>query len=126
MRGVPHLGTLGGDAEVLTPMAMQAHVLPGQLTPLRSDVVTLRFEGALDALTVGELRRTIADVIAERPRKVTVDLGLVTLLDSSGVGAIVSLFKQLKAQGGEMRVVGAHGQPLAVLELLKLDALFGC
>ena len=111
---------------MVTSMGMQALVMAGHLTPLRSDVLTVRFEGALDALTVVDLRGVIAEVLAERPRSVTVDLGLVTLLDSSGVGAIVSLFKQLKAQGGDMQVVGAHGQPLAVLELLKLDAIFGC
>jgi len=80
----------------------------------------------LDALTVPELRDVIAEVLTERPEQVVVDLALVTLLDSSGVGAIVSLFKRLKAQGGAMRVVGAQGQPLAVLELLKLDAILGC
>jgi anti-sigma B factor antagonist len=104
---------------------MQAIALPGQPTPLRSDVVMVRFEGALDALTVGELRRMIVEVLAGRPRNVTVDLARVTLLDSSGVGAIVSLFKQLRAQGGKVRVIGAQGQPLAVLRLLKLDTIFG-
>ncbi len=86
----------------------------------------IRFEGALDALTVTDVRPTIDKVVAESPRKVTVDLDRVTLLDSSGVAAIVSLFKRLKAQGGQMRVVRAHDQPLAVLKLLKLDAVFGC
>jgi anti-sigma B factor antagonist len=109
---------------------MQAHVLTNSdLTPVRSDRsgrLTVRFEGALDALTVSDLREVIAEVLAERPNDVVVDLGLVTLLDSSGVGAIVSLFKRLNAQGGAMRLTGAHGQPLAVLELLKLDAIMGC
>ena len=115
---------------------MQAHVLPSSdLTSSRSvrsgrsdrpGTLTVRFEGALDALTVPELRDVIADVLTARPEQVVIDLALVTLLDSSGVGAIVSLFKRLKAQGGAMRVVGAHGQPLAVLELLKLDAILGC
>ena len=115
-------------------MGMQAHVRPGRLTPLSPFAFTapepreasLRFEGALDALTVGDVRAAIEKVIAERPKMVTVDLGGLTLLDSSGVGAIVSLFKRLKAQGGQMRVVGAIGQPLAVLKLLKLDGVFGC
>jgi anti-sigma B factor antagonist len=116
---------LGDEGGVVTSTCMQALALPGQPTSLRSDVVTVRFEGALDALTVGDLRRTIVEVLAGRPRNVTVDLGRVTLLDSSGVGAIVSLFKQLRAQGGKVRVVGAQGQPLAVLRLLKLDTIFG-
>jgi anti-sigma B factor antagonist len=47
------------------------------------------------------------------------------LIDSSGVGAIVSLFKRVKADGGKVVVVRAHDQPLAVLKLLKLDKVFG-
>lgn len=86
---------------------------------------SIRIEGALDALTVGRICPTIDAVVADRPRHVTVDLGLVTLLDSTGVGAIVSLFKRVTAQGGKVVVVHAHDQPLAVLKLLKLDAVFG-
>lgn len=85
----------------------------------------IRIEGALDALTVTDLRPTIDELAARCPRRVTVDLDLLTMLDSTGVGAIVSLFKRVKAQGGQMVVVHAHDQPLAVLKLLKLDAVFG-
>jgi anti-sigma B factor antagonist len=85
----------------------------------------IRFEGALDALTVRDVRPMIDALIAGHPQKVTLDLDLVTRIDSTGVGAIVSLFKRVKAQGGEVVVVHAHDQPLAVLQVLKLDAVFG-
>lgn len=86
---------------------------------------SIRFEGALDALTISDVRPMIDAVIAENPPKVTVDLDAVTRLDSTGVGAIVSLFRRVKANGGEVVVVHAHDQPLMVLKLLKLDAVFG-
>jgi anti-sigma B factor antagonist len=85
----------------------------------------LQIQGSLDALTVRDIRPIIDAVVAEHPRRVTVDIGELTLIDSSGVGAIVSLFKRVKADGGEVVVVGAHDQPLAVLKLLKLDRVFG-
>jgi anti-sigma B factor antagonist len=85
----------------------------------------LRIEGAFDARTVGEVRRAIQAVVARRPRRVTVDLERVPLIDSTAVGAIVSLWKQIRAQGGWVAVVGAHDQPLAVFEVLKLDAFLG-
>ncbi len=85
----------------------------------------LVIDGALDALTVRDIRPIIDDVVASRPRRVTVDLQGVNLLDSSGVGAIVSLFKRVKANGGNVVVIGAREQPLAVLKLLKLDGVFG-
>ncbi len=85
----------------------------------------LQIEGALDALTAADIRPIFDKVVAEKRRRVTIDIAGVTLLDSSGVGAIVSLYKRLKADGGQFVVVGAKDQPLAVLKLLKLDRVFG-
>jgi anti-sigma B factor antagonist len=85
----------------------------------------LAIDGALDALTVRDLRPIIDAVVADRPQRVTVDIEKLELIDSSGVGAIVSLFKRVKANGGSVVVVGAREQPLAVLKLLKLDAVLG-
>ncbi len=85
----------------------------------------LQIDGALDALTAREVRPIFDQVVADKPKKVTVDLEALTLIDSSGVGAIVSLFKRVKADGGQVVVVRAHDQPLAVLKLLKLDRIFG-
>jgi anti-sigma B factor antagonist len=111
---------------------MQGRVLPGKLTAAAVDPTSaergqssIRLEGALDALTVREVHPLIDAVVADKPRRVTVDLDLVTLLDSTGVGAIVSLWKRVKAQGGQVVVVRAHDQPLAVLKLLKLDTVLG-
>ena len=85
----------------------------------------LKVEGALDALTAVDVRPIFDQVVAEKPARVTIDLESLTLIDSSGVGAIVSLFKRVKADGGQVVVVHAHEQPLAVLKLLKLDRIFG-
>lgn len=87
--------------------------------------IRLRIVGALDALTVRDIRPIIDSVVADKPKRVAVELHELTLIDSSGVGAIVSLFKRVKADGGQVVVVGAHDQPLAVLKLLKLDRVFG-
>lgn len=95
---------------------------------IRTDLDTelrLQIDGALDALTARELRPIFDQVVADKPKLVTVDLESLTLIDSSGVGAIVSLFKRVKADGGKVVVVRAHDQPLAVLKLLKLDKVFG-
>jgi anti-sigma B factor antagonist len=89
------------------------------------DDTELRIEGALDALTVGEISTILDATVAEHPRYVTLDLDEVTILDSMGVGAIVSLWKRVKAQGGKVVVVHAHAQPLLVLKLLRLDVVFG-
>ncbi len=82
---------------------------------------TLRIEGELDANSVVELRPIIARIGEERPSQVLVDLSALRLIDSSGVGAIVALFKVVRAYGGTLDVVGVRDQPLAILRLLHLD-----
>lgn len=85
----------------------------------------LWFEGALDAATVHDIVPVLDGIVEEHPRLVIVDLDGVKMLDSRGVGAILSLWKRVKAQGGKVVVAHAHDQPLAVLRVLKLDGVFG-
>jgi anti-sigma B factor antagonist len=85
----------------------------------------LRIVGALDSLTVRDIKPIFDTLVADRPRRVLVDFSELTLIDSSGVGALVSLFKRVRVDGGQVVVVQAHGQPLAVLKLLKLDKVLG-
>ena len=89
------------------------------------DEPTLRIEGALDVHTAPEIRDIFDSVIASQPVRVTLDLEGLAAIDSSGVGAIVSLFKRLNEAGGRLVVRGVQGQPLAVCKLLKLDRVFG-
>ncbi|AKU98423.1 hypothetical protein AKJ09_05087 [Labilithrix luteola] len=85
----------------------------------------VRIHGALDARTVGAIGPVLQAVAAGHPHQVTVDFDEVSLLDSCGVAAIVSLWKRIKAQGGSVVIVRAHGQPLMVLKLLKLERVLG-
>jgi anti-sigma B factor antagonist len=86
--------------------------------------VVLHVEGALDAVSAPELRPALDAVVAERPRLVTFDLSRLELIDSSGVGAIVSVLKRVREAGGDVRVRGLRDQPLAIFQLLRLDRVF--
>ena len=91
----------------------------------REDESVLSIAGELDALSVQDLRPVIDEIAGGRPSRVCVDLSKLRLIDSSGVGAIVSLFKKVKAYEGSLAVVGVHDQPLAILRLLRLDRVLG-
>jgi len=97
------------------------------MTFSRSDAgeeTTLRIEGALDAVTAPELRPTLDALVSEKRPKVIVELSALRLIDSSGVGALVALYKRLRAQGGIVSVIGLKDQPLAIFKLLRLDRVF--
>lgn len=83
--------------------------------------MVLRIEGELDAVSVPELRNAIEQIVSAKATNVVVDLGGLRLIDSSGVGAIVSLYKRVRGYGGEASVRGLRDQPLAIFRLLRLD-----
>jgi anti-anti-sigma factor len=89
------------------------------------DESVLRIEGALDAMSVPSIRRTIDALVAEQRRRITLDLSDLRLIDSSGVGVIVALHKRAKAYGGSVQLSGLREQPLAIFRLLKLERVFG-
>ena len=84
-------------------------------------VIRLSIEGELDAVTVSDLRTEIDKLLMRQIGRVEVDLSQLRMLDSSGVGALVSLYKQVRARGGEVVVLGLRDQPLAIFRLLRLD-----
>jgi anti-sigma B factor antagonist len=85
----------------------------------------LRIEGVLDALTVPNIRKTLDALVAEKRKSITVDASSLRLIDSSGVGVIVSLYKRCREFGGTVRIRGLKEQPQAIFKLLRLDRVFG-
>ena len=88
------------------------------------DATTLRIRGELDALSAGELRPLLDKVVEDQRRDVTVDLSELRLVDSSGIGALVSLYKRVRAGGGRLLFCGVTAQPLVIFKLLRLDVVF--
>ncbi|MGA7744273.1 MAG: STAS domain-containing protein [Polyangia bacterium] len=84
-------------------------------------VATLRIEGELDAVSIPDVRPTIDALIAEHHPRIVVDLSRLRLIDSSGVGALVFLYKKAKEYGGVVTVQGLRDQPLSIFKLLRLD-----
>jgi anti-sigma B factor antagonist len=85
----------------------------------------LHVEGALDALSSPELRPTL-ELLAHNPgRNITIDLSELELIDSSGLGALISLYKHACANGCTVTFVGVADQPLVLFKLLRLDRAFG-
>jgi anti-sigma B factor antagonist len=84
-------------------------------------VPILRLKGRL---TLGEgskaLREAISGIAAEGHTYVLLDLGDVTYVDSSGLGALVAGYNSLKLKGG---AVGLFRVPKRVQDLLEMSGL---
>jgi anti-sigma B factor antagonist len=81
----------------------------------------IAIEGQLDAVSVSDLRAELDRLVETRPKSVEVDLSELRLIDSSGIGALVSLYKRVRQKGGNVVIVGVRDQPLAIFQLLQLD-----
>jgi anti-sigma B factor antagonist len=84
----------------------------------------LYIRGELDALSAADLRPLLDKVVEDHPPRVMVDLSELRLIDSSGIGALVSLYKRVRAAGGSVSFTGVTSQPLVIFKLLRLDVVF--
>jgi anti-sigma B factor antagonist len=80
----------------------------------------------IDFQVAGELRAALLDSIGAGQRNLVVDLGGVSFIDSSGLGAFVSAFKMLNTRNGNGDIRLANPQPPVVelLEIIRLNRVF--
>jgi anti-sigma B factor antagonist len=76
----------------------------------------------LDFENVGDFRRQMDEIVAEVNR-VVLDMGNLEFVDSSGLGAILSLLRRLSAEGGDLRIAGVSPTVAALLQLVRLDQI---
>jgi anti-sigma B factor antagonist len=92
-----------------------------QVSATPDGAVRVAIGGDLDSVTAPGLRKDVQALIGRRPPRLEVDLSQLQLIDSSGVGMVVSLYKAVRAYGGQITITGLRDQPLAIFRLLKLD-----
>jgi anti-sigma B factor antagonist len=90
----------------------------------RSGVLVVEVEGQLIVGNRQELKATIQTALDNGERKLLIDFGKTGYIDSSGLGALVSISKKVREQGGELRLAGLNEDLRSLFELTKLDTLF--
>lgn len=90
----------------------------------RGAVTILTLRGHLDALNAPNLKRETELLVDEGRTQVVFDMARLDLVDSSGVGAIVSLFKKVRTRQGDVKIAALAGQPREIFKLLRLDRAF--
>jgi len=88
------------------------------------DVLIVTVDGQLVVTNRQEFKQAILDAVAQGARLVVVDFATSGYIDSSGLGALVSLSRRLREAGGDLRLVGLNDDLRTLFELTRLDALF--
>ena len=79
-------------------------------------------------ITLGEgsvvLRDTIKDLLGKGQKKILLNLGDVSYIDSSGIGELVSAFTSVRNQGGELKLLHLTKKVHDLLQITKLYTVF--
>ena len=79
-------------------------------------------------ITLGEgssaLRDTLRDLVSKGHKKILLNLGEVSYIDSSGIGELVSGFTTVANQGGQLKLLGLTKRVKDLLQITKLYTVF--
>lgn len=79
--------------------------------------------GPLDLATVPDLRAFLQRVMDDGASTIVLDLAGVRFIDSSALGAIVSVYKELDRRAGRLCLAAVQPLVLRVFELTSVDSL---
>jgi len=72
----------------------------------------------------GRLRDAVREILLKGSKKMIVNLGEVTYIDSSGLGELVSAFTAVKRAGGELKLLNVTKKINDLLVITKLVTVF--
>ena len=90
----------------------------------RAGVTVVEVDGQLIVGNRHELKDMIQAALDRGERKLLVDFSRTGYIDSSGLGALVSITKRIREASGELRLAGLNDDLRSLFELTKLDTLF--
>lgn len=77
----------------------------------------------LDAANHKEFKAHLAEIVKENSR-IVLDLKELEFIDSSGLGAILSCFRQVNAVGGDLKLCNMNDSVRILFELVRMHRVF--
>jgi anti-anti-sigma factor len=84
----------------------------------------LKIAGNVSADLAGILEE-INRVVEEKPKRVFIDLTACEFISSAGMGALVSLYSKVRANGGSVKITAIREMVFGSFKISRLDQLFG-
>jgi anti-sigma B factor antagonist len=84
-------------------------------------VTVLDMKGPLDMASAPAFRRWVRELVNAGVSHMVVDLGDVSFVDSSGLGAVIGALKLVRERGGDLRIARPNEQVRQLLGLTSLD-----
>ncbi len=90
----------------------------------RDGVIIFTLAGSLDIGTVSTMKADLDSLLSTGQHNVIFELSDLEQIDSSGIGAIIALFKRVRTNKGTVKIARLVGQPKEIFSLLRLDRVF--
>ena len=91
---------------------------------LESGELLVRIEGEVDVYTSIDLKKELTRLVESEQKKIIIDLENVNYMDSSGLGVLVALLKELKKVGGELKLISLPVSVKKIFDLTRLTKFF--
>ena len=89
------------------------------------DLLIVELMGEINILDVNDFKEIIKEKIKEeKAKRVLLDMKKVPFMDSSGLGMLISLYKFVNENEGEIVYTGLSDYILKILSFAKLDKIF--
>lgn len=76
------------------------------------------------AASIPELRIKMRGIVEEGVRELVVDLTDVQMVDSSGIGLLISAYNSLRKVGGRLAVIHASAEILELFQTMRMHQHF--
>ena len=88
------------------------------------DIVVTIKEARVDMAISRKLREELSEILTEKPMILVINLSETQYFDSSALGTLVTILREAKAYGGQVRLANLNQTLITLMKLSKLDAMF--
>jgi len=91
---------------------------------LENGFLLVKIVGEVDVYTSIDLKKDLGKLVDADKNKIIIDLLKVNYMDSSGLGVLVALLKQIKKKNGELKLVNLPISVKKIFDLTRLTKFF--
>ena len=103
---------------------MHGNSMEIEITTIDKETRILRLRGELNVNSAEKVKQAIKDLIAEGVNRMVINLAEVSMIDSTGLAALLSGLKAMNMQKGEMRLISPRPEVRLIFKLTLLERVF--
>lgn len=88
------------------------------------EFAVVEIDGEVDAEHVAFLKKALQPLKESALKGIALNMTRVPFIDSTGLGILISLMRQVKEQGKKLRLVGLSDEVRSIFEITRLHKVF--